>query len=270
MNKVLGTVAAIIGAVVGGAIIGLVIGVIVGPVQRESSDSATSPLPTKKIEWSALVGNWELAEANMDVSLFMQNMEFFDGGSGVGWLGTYSENFEWSISTDGKLVVVQGEGTFSFGYTVLELNNSTLSYEGDLSGYGLGYMCVTYKRNEYQNQENEPGTGSDNRPIDTDKIKWSALIGKWEFEEANMDAYLFMQNIEFFDDGSGVGWLGTRSENFEWGISTDGKLIIIQGGGAFSFGYTVLDLNDSTLSYEADLIGYGLGYMRVTYRRSDT
>ncbi|MCL2171668.1 MAG: DUF5640 domain-containing protein [Defluviitaleaceae bacterium] len=87
-----------------------------------------------------------------------------------------------------------------------------------------------------------------------------ALVGTWELSESNM--WGVSDTVTFRSDGTGTMGLSAVREEFTWSVDGD-ELIIVQGGGLLTVAYTITMLNNTTLSYEADIPG--LGFIRVTY-----
>jgi len=90
-----------------------------------------------------------------------------------------------------------------------------------------------------------------------------AMVGTWELYEANM--WGLSNVVEFRSDGTGTMSLGAMREDFTWSIDNNDDLVIVQGGGLLTIAYTITELTDSRLSYEADIPG--LGFIQVTYTR---
>lgn len=89
-----------------------------------------------------------------------------------------------------------------------------------------------------------------------------ALVGTWELYESNM--WGVADTVQFRSDGTGTMWLGAVRENFTWSVAVD-ELVLVQVGGLLTIAYTITRLNDSTLSYEANISG--LGFVSMTYTR---
>ncbi|MCL2199277.1 MAG: lipocalin family protein [Defluviitaleaceae bacterium] len=89
-----------------------------------------------------------------------------------------------------------------------------------------------------------------------------ALEGTWELYESNM--WGVSDTLELRRDGTGTMSLGAIREDFTWSVDGE-ELIIVQGGGLLTIAYTITELSDSILSYEADIPG--LGFLSVTYIR---
>ena len=92
----------------------------------------------------------------------------------------------------------------------------------------------------------------------------ATLVGTWELSETNMPE-ITSDTVVFRNDGTGTMALGALRDNFEWSIDDDNNLVLVQGGGLFIVAYTITELNNSTLSYEADIPG--IGFIQVTFTR---
>ena len=90
-----------------------------------------------------------------------------------------------------------------------------------------------------------------------------AIVGSWELYESNM--WGMADSVEFRSDGTGTMTLGALREDFTWSIDDNDYLVIVQGGGLLTIAYTITELTDSRLSYEADIPG--IGFVQVTYTR---
>jgi len=94
-----------------------------------------------------IVGKWELVESSIGKNMSIIKMEYFRDGTAIGesnmmGLGNIAESFKWRIENN-RLFLISPSGDTQI-YNIIELTNSSLIYEGNISI--LGNIRFQYKK----------------------------------------------------------------------------------------------------------------------------